>query len=252
MIDMDGTVYKGGNVIPGAVEFIEFLVNSEMPFVFLTNNSSSPRSYYFNKLRKMGFRVLEENVITSNIATIRYVLEKYPGKKVYPIASEDVIEEIKNAGINITDKDPDVVYLTFDKTIDYAKINAGFHFISNGAKLVATHPDDVCPTEDSYDVDIGPFIRLFESISGCKAEIVGKPNRLMLEMAAVEMGVQIEEAVMIGDRLYTDIKMASEACISSILVLTGETSKKDLETSEIKPTYVLESVSDIPRFLCED
>jgi HAD superfamily hydrolase (TIGR01450 family) len=252
MIDMDGTVYKGGNVIPGAVEFVEFLVNNEIPFVFLTNNSSSPRSYYFNKLSKMGFRVLEENVITSNIATIRYVLEKYPGKKVYPIASEDVIEEIKNAGINVTDKDPDIVYLTFDKTIDYAKINAGFHFISTGAKLVATHPDDVCPTEDSYDVDIGPFIRLFESISGCKAEIVGKPNRLMLEMAAVEMGVQIDGAVMIGDRLYTDIKMASDAHISSILVLTGETSKKDLETSEIEPTYVLESVSDIPRFLCKD
>jgi HAD superfamily hydrolase (TIGR01457 family) len=252
MIDMDGTIYKGSNVIPGAVDFVDNLRKNNIPFVFLTNNSSCPRSYYHRKLERMGFKVSEEEVITSNVATMRFVLENYPESKVFPIASDEVIKEISDAGINVTDKDPDIVYLTFDKSIDYEKINNGFHHILNGAQLIATHPDDVCPTEDSYDVDIGPFIRLFESLSGCKAKIIGKPNRLMLEMASIEMGIKPDNAVMVGDRLYTDIKMASNAGIRSILVLSGETSRKDLESSDITPTFILDSVADIPRFINED
>ncbi|MDY0224014.1 MAG: HAD hydrolase-like protein, partial [Candidatus Methanomethylophilaceae archaeon] len=124
-----------------------------------------------------------------------------------------------------------------------------YHHILAGAKLVATHPDDVCPTENSYDVDIGPFIRLFESLGGVKAEVVGKPNLLMLEMAAKEMNVSKDHVVMVGDRLYTDIKMAFDARTPSILVLSGETSKNDLENSDIKPTYVVDSVKDIPKLL---
>lgn len=249
MIDLDGTVYKGGNTIPGATDFIAYLVKRKIPFVFLTNNSSGPRSHYYNKLRKMGFDVSEENVLTSNTATMRYVLSKYPGKTVYPLAAPDVIKEIEAAGIKVVSKDPDIVYLTFDRTIDYGKLNNAFHFILNGARLVATHPDDVCPTEDSYDVDIGPFIRLFESLSGCKAEVIGKPNRLMLEMAASVMGVPAEGTVMVGDRLYTDMKMAHDAGTKSILVLSGETRREDLEGSELRPTHIVGSVADIPTLL---
>ncbi|MDD3378397.1 MAG: HAD-IIA family hydrolase [Candidatus Methanomethylophilaceae archaeon] len=249
MIDMDGTVYKGGNLINGAVEFIDYLKEVGIPFVFLTNNSSRNRSFYYSKLKKMGFDVLEKNVLTSNIATIRYVKDNYSGKKVFPIASEDVAEEISDSGITLSEKDPDIVYLTFDKTITYDKLNDAYHHILAGAKLVATHPDDVCPTENSYDVDIGPFIRLFESLGGVKAEVVGKPNLLMLEMAAKEMNVSKDHVVMVGDRLYTDIKMAFDAGTPSILVLSGETSKNDLENSDIKPTYVVDSVKDIPKLL---
>jgi HAD superfamily hydrolase (TIGR01450 family) len=251
MIDMDGTVYKGGDPIPGAADFISYLKEKGIPFVFLTNNSSAPRSFYYERVRKMGFDVTEDNVLTSNIAAIRYVLDRYPGKSIYPIASDAVTEEIRTAGIPITDKDPDIVYLTFDRTIDYKKINDGYHFLLGGSRLVATHPDDVCPTEDSYDVDIGPFIRLYESLTGCVAEVVGKPNRLMLDMAASEMGIDPAGAVMVGDRLYTDIRMAEDAGIGSVLVLSGETCRKDLEGSDIRPTYVVDSVADIPSLLEE-
>lgn len=249
MLDLDGTVYKGGELIPGAVGFIEALKDRGIPFVFLTNNSSEPRRYYVGKLRAMGFDISDENVITSNIATIRYVSEHRRGSKVYPIASPEVIEEIAVAGIAVSDDDPDIVYLTFDRTVDYDKINRGYHHILAGAELIATHPDDLCPTEDSYDVDIGPFIRLFESLTGCQAAIIGKPNRLMLEMAAEEMGIPCEDAVMVGDRLYTDMKMAHEAGIASILVLSGETALGDLEGTDIKPTHVVASVADIPELL---
>jgi len=240
MIDMDGTVYKGRNVIPGSIEFIEYLKEHEFPFVFLTNNSSRARSYYLDKVRSMGFDVEEKNVLTSNIATMRYVLDKYPGKTVFPLAADDVIDEMKSYGLNISYKDPDIVYLTFDKTLDYTKLNEAFHHIQKGARLVA---------KDSYDVDIGPFIRLFESLSGVKAEVIGKPNRMMLQMAATEMGINPGGAVMIGDRLYTDIRMASDAGIASILVLSGETSASDLVDSDVKPTYILDSVAEIPSML---
>jgi HAD superfamily hydrolase (TIGR01457 family) len=246
MIDMDGTVYKGGDLIPGAVEFICALKEKKIPFVFLTNNSSNARTYYYEKIRRMGFDVELDNVLTSTIATIRYIKKNREGKKVFPIATPNVEAEIRDSGIPISETDPDIVLLTFDRTITFDKLNRAFHFILGGAELIATHPDDLCPTEDSYDVDIGPFIRLFESLSGCKANIIGKPNRLMLEMAAAEMGVPAERTIMVGDRLYTDIRMAYDAGTTSILVLTGETSTEDLLTSEVKPTFVLDSVADIP------
>ncbi len=249
MLDLDGTVYKGAELIPGATDLIGYLDEQGIPFVFLTNNSAAPRRYYLEKLTGMGFDIEERHIITSNIAALRFVAERRPGAGVYPIASSEVSGEIAAAGIRIDGTRPDIVYLTFDRTIDYGKINKGFHHILDGAELIATHPDDLCPTEDSYDVDIGPFIRLFESLSGCRAEVIGKPNRLMLEMAAAEMGVPLRETVMVGDRLYTDIRMACDAGIDSILVLSGETGPDDLESSGVRPTHVVGSVADIPELL---
>jgi HAD superfamily hydrolase (TIGR01457 family) len=249
MIDMDGTVYKGGDLIPGATDFIGALKSKGIPFVFLTNNSSHSRHYYYNKLVRMGFDVEMENVLTSNIATIRFVLSERPGRRVYVVGSPDVIEEVRSAGIDVVEDDPDIVYLTFDRTITYDKINKAYKALMKGAELIATHPDDVCPTETDYDIDIGPFIRMFETMCQTVATVIGKPNRLMLEMAAREMGVDPGRTVMVGDRLYTDIRMGELAGISTILVLSGETSEKDLEESDIVPTHVLDSVADISALL---
>lgn len=249
MIDMDGTVYKGGNVIPGAIDFIAALKRKGIPFVFLTNNSSGPRTRYYDKLIRMGFDVSPENVLTSMTATIRFLLSERPGMSVYPVSSPEVAEEMSDAGVTLVQDDPDIVVLTFDRTITYEKINKAYRFVRDGAELIATHPDDLCPTEDSYDIDIGPFIRMFEQMCGTGATIIGKPNRLMLEMAAREMGVDPKGTVMVGDRLYTDIEMALQAGTASILVLSGETSLTDLEESGKEPTHVLGSVAEIPDML---
>ena len=246
MIDMDGTVYKGGVPIPGAREFVSFLRERGIPFVFLTNNSSHGRSFYLEKLTRLGFDVNLDNILTSTIATIRYLLTERPGRTVYLVAVPAVVEELRAAGIPLTEDDPDIVVLTFDTTITYEKINKAFHFLNSGAELIATHPDDVCPTEDSYDIDIGPFIRMFEQMCQTKATVIGKPNRLMLEMAVGELGVAPEDTVMIGDRLTTDIEMAVSAGTQSILVLSGETDREMLSRWGKNPTAVVESVADIP------
>ncbi len=205
MIDMDGTVYKGANRIDGADEFIATLRSKDIPFVFLTNNSAYCRKHYFDKLVRMGFDVTMDNVLTSTVATIRFILSERPGKKVYPIASPEVVKDLEDAGLPLSYDDPDIVLLAYDRTITFDKINAGYRFIMSGAELIATHPDDLCPTEDSYDVDIGPFIDLYRKLCDIDPIVIGKPNALMLEMSAREMGVDPERTVMVGDRLYTDI-----------------------------------------------
>ena len=246
VIDMDGTIYKGGKAIPGAPGFIDELKKRKVPFVFLTNNSAHGRRFYYEKVRGMGFDVGLENILTSTIATIRYLKGHRPGKTVYPLGSPQFNEEIRAAGITVDDRDPDIVLLAFDTTMSYEKINNAYHFLTAGSELIATHPDDLCPTEDGYDVDIGPFIRLFESITDRKATVIGKPNRRMLEMAAEAMDADVNDLVMVGDRLYTDIKMAYDNGITSVLVLTGETKMGDLEASDVKPTFIVDSVADIP------
>ncbi|MDR0334685.1 MAG: HAD-IIA family hydrolase [Methanomassiliicoccaceae archaeon] len=247
MIDMDGTVYKGDAVIPGAPEFVERLKAKKIPFVFLTNNSASDRKHYYNKLTKMGFKITVDNILTSTTATVTYIKKHYAEKTVYPLGTSKFIDEIKEAGIRIADKDPDMVLLAFDTSITYEKMNNAYQFIKKGSLFVATHPDDLCPTEQGYDVDIGPFIRFFESMTGTKATVIGKPNKLMAEMAAERMNVPLKGTVMIGDRIYTDMKMAADSGIRSIMVLTGEAKRTDLDVSEIKPTEVVNSVDDILR-----
>ena len=244
-IDMDGTVYKGMDVIPGAREFIFDLKKNGIPFTFVTNNSSKGRRYYYDKLKKMGFDVETDNVLTSGIATLRYLNQERPGKSVYPLGTESYVSEVKEYGVRIDEEHPDIVLLSFDTTITYEKINKAYQFLMDGAEFIATHPDDLCPTEDGYDVDIGPFILMFEYLTKKKATVIGKPNRLLLDMASSQMGIESDEIAMVGDRLYTDMRMAWDNGIPSILVLTGETTLDDLKDSDIKPTYVLDSVADI-------
>lgn len=246
-LDMDGTVYLGERPIPGAKEFIDSLCKAGIPFRFITNNSSHPRGFYADRLVRMGFDVKPEQVLTSAVATAAFLKGRRKGKRVYIIATPEVSQEFADQGVDLVgpDEDPDIVLLTFDTTIDYKKLNSGYHCLRAGAELIATHPDDVCPTETGYDVDIGPFIRLYESLTGNKATVIGKPNRLMLDMAALDMGVSSDSVIMVGDRLSTDIRMAMDAGIRSILVLSGETDLALLERSDVKPTYVKDSVADI-------
>ncbi|MCQ2055934.1 MAG: HAD-IIA family hydrolase [archaeon] len=244
-IDMDGTIYKGMCPIPGAVDFVRKLNEIGIPFVFVTNNSSKKREYYYEKLVGMGFDVCVENVLTSGIATLEFLKKKRRGKTVYLLGTDSYLEELEEYGIKVGDKDPDIVLLSFDKTITYEKINNAYQFLMSGAEFIATHPDDLCPTENGYDVDVGPFIAMFNYLTQKEPIIIGKPNSILLDMAASVMNVRLNEIAVVGDRLYTDIKMALDNGVPSILVLTGETDKNDLKNSSISPTMTFDSVADI-------
>lgn len=245
VLDMDGTVYLGEKPIPGALEFITALKERGIPFRFLTNNSSNRRGVYSARLNRMGFGVDDSAVLTSTVATLRYILREHPGKSVYPVGVPGFVEEVLESGIVIDEDDPDIVLLAFDRTITYEKINRAYNLLKRGKTFIATHPDDLCPTESGFDIDIGPFIRMFEQMTGTTATVIGKPNRLMLEMAASEMGCEVDDVIMVGDRLYTDIRMAFDNDVTSVAVLSGETTLEDIEASDIKPTFVCDTVGDI-------
>ena len=200
---------------------------------------------YFEKLSKMGFDVDMRNVLTSGTAALRFLKDNRQGKTVYVVGTQSYMEDVKEYEIPLDDVNPDIVLLSFDRELTYEKINKAYAFIKKGAEYIATHPDDLCPTEDDYDVDIGAFIAMYRYLLNKEPLVIGKPNRLLLEMAAAEMGIEPEEVAMVGDRLYTDIRMAYDNGLQSILVLTGETKLEDLEHSDVKPTYVLDSVADI-------
>ena len=251
VFDMDGTIYLGERPIPGAVEFISELNRRGVDYRFLTNNSSHGRRFYSDRLARMGFDVDPSSILTSTVATAAYIRDRHPGCSVYPVGVPDFVEEVVSAGIPIDEDDPDIVLLAFDRTITYEKINRAYRLLKKGEAFIATHPDDLCPAEDGYDIDIGPFIRMFEQMTGAKATVIGKPNPAMLKMAAKDMGCDITDIVMVGDRLYTDIKMAYDCGIRSVAVLSGETTREDIAGSDIVPTYVLDSVSDISRILTD-
>lgn len=243
---MDGTLYKGENPIEGAREFVSMLKERGIPFRFLTNNSSHPCSFYADRLKRLGFDADPSDVLSSTVATARFITSERTGKKVRVLASPAVGKELSELGVNDCGEDvPDIVLLTFDTTITYDKLNRAYHEIMAGAELVATHPDDVCPTEDAYDVDIGPFIRLFETLCRTEATVIGKPSYRMLAMAALEMGVDPSDVVMVGDRLSTDIRMGELAGTRTILVMSGETDRALLESSDAKPTFIADSVARI-------
>lgn len=244
-LDMDGTVYIGKKPIPGAAEFVRGLKERKIPFVFLTNNSSKGRAEYYEKLRSMDFDVGIENVLTSGTAALMFLSQKRSGKGVYIVGTESYMNDAKEFGIRLDDENPDIVLLSFDRELTYEKINKSYKFIKNGAEFIATHPDDLCPAEDGYDVDIGAFLAMYGKVLDAKPLIIGKPNRLLLEMAASAMNLDISEIAMVGDRLSTDIKMAQDCGIESVLVLSGEAKLEDLKDGKYRPTYVVESVADI-------
>ncbi|MGN1045168.1 MAG: HAD-IIA family hydrolase [Candidatus Methanomethylophilaceae archaeon] len=251
VFDMDGTVYIGERPIPGAVEFISELNRRGIDYRFLTNNSSHGRRFYSDRLTRMGFDIDPSSILTSTAATAAFVKDRYPGCSVYPVGVPDFVEEIGSAGIPVDGDDPDIVLLAFDRTITYDKINRAYKLLKKGKTFIATHPDNLCPAEDGYDIDIGPFIRMFEQMTGAEATVVGKPNPAMLEMAAKDMGCGMEDIVMVGDRLYTDIRMAYDCGVRSVAVLSGEMTREDISGSDIVPTYICDSVSDILRILPE-
>lgn len=248
MIDMDGTLCKGWDVIPGSPGFIDRLRGKGIPFVLLTNNSSSSRDGYLKKMRSLGFNIEMKNILTSTTATLLFLENMRPGMSVYPLGTEEFMSELKERDIPVSEE-ADIVLLAFDRSITYEKINTAYHLLMRGAELVCTHPDRLCPTEGGYDVDIGPFIDLFQGLTGCEPVIIGKPGRSMVEMAARHMGVREGDMAMVGDRLYTDMRMAEDNGIMSILVLTGETDPEDLSSSDIEPDVIAASVAELTDLL---
>lgn len=246
---MDGTFYLGDHLLPGALEFMAYLEEKEIDYLFLTNNSSKHGGIYAEKIRKMGFDVDENRIFTSGEATTIYLKKETSYKSIYLVGTRALEDEFIHAGFHLTDRNPDAVVLGFDTTLTYEKIWKLCDFVREGLPYIATHPDFNCPTETGFMPDIGSFIALVEASTGRVPDvIVGKPHNHIVEAVVEKTGFKLDEIAMIGDRLYTDIALGRSG-IMTILVLSGETNKKDLYQSEFKPDMVFEDLAGLLKHL---
>jgi HAD superfamily hydrolase (TIGR01450 family) len=241
LIDLDGTIWIDDRLIDGADRFVKWMIGSQKKFRFITNNSSNSAQAYVKKLWSLGIQCPEDSVFTSTMAAIRYLNEQGV-RSVFPLGTPVFVQELVDAGINVSD-DAECVLLAFDKTLTYAKADHAFQLLQSGAKFVATHPDLRCPTERGYSLDCGAMLAMLECASGRKATVLGKPKPLFIEMALNELGARPEDAIIIGDRIYTDMQMGVDAGIRTALVLSGETKVADELPFPID--YILSNIGEL-------
>lgn len=251
LLDLDGTLYREDEPLPGAIELLRLFRKRGHRFALCSNNSSAPPQARLERLQRMGFDVERRRILTSLDVLLAHLREKWSGATVYAVATRAVQAFLGDEGVRLGDR-ADVVVLTYDTELTYAKLARAHELLSAGAGYVATHPDIVCPTRRGDVPDCGAFIALLAECAGRRPEVLGKPHRPMLEAALRQTGASPEQAVVVGDRLYTDIRMANDGGVRSILVFTGEATPDDLRLSPYQPTYALPGVHDLAARLAAD
>ena len=246
--DLDGTLYLEDLLFDGILNLINKLKSFQKKIFFLSNNSSISTKEYLLKLEQLGLDTVVENIILSIHPTIQYLKEKKI-KKIYLLGTKSLQSEFIEKGFEITDKDPEIVVLGFDKELTYEKLVKASYFLQDDLPYIATHPDKVCPTRRGYIPDAGAIISLLFEATGKNPKTFGKPNKEMLLFKLRELKISPKDAVIVGDRLYTDIKMGKEAGVTTICVLSGETSREMIEKSEIKPDIILNKATDLINIL---
>ena len=264
ILDMDGTIYLDRTPIPGAIDFVRWLKTNRKDFVLLTNNSSKSSETYYKTLSYMGFEIDRANLCTSNNATILFLKDRLSGKRILFMGTSDAAEEYKKQGVDIAlpfdrcmDTTYDAVVLGYDTGLSYEKLKNFCHWVRKGLFYISTHPDINCPSLEGPLPDNGAMIALIRASTGRNPDVIlGKPQAEMLQILLRRFGREKSETLIIGDRLYTDIRMGVENGVDSLLVLTGETKEESILkalTSEgvdtAFPTFVSRSLSEMLAFV---
>jgi HAD superfamily hydrolase (TIGR01450 family) len=246
--DLDGTVYLGDTLLPGAAETIARLRAEGSRITFVTNNPLHRAAEYARRLTALGVPATAADVVTSLDSLVGYLRSRHPGAAVLTVAETLVDETLHAAGHRVVTRPEDagVVVVSFDRTFDYAKLNAAYRAVRAGAVIVATNPDPFCPTPDGGIPDCAAMLAAVEACTGRRAEaVVGKPSRHMADAFLDRLGVAVSDSVMVGDRLLTDVAMARTTGMASVLSLGGATSPADLATSEIQPDFVVDHLTEL-------
>ena len=249
LLDMDGTLYLGNQLFESVTDFLALIKEKGGRYMFLTNNSSKSADAYVEKLGRLGIKAEPRDFFSSTEATIRYLLKNgYKDKRIYAFGTRSFRKQLADAGLNITDKyekDIDVLLCGFDTELTFEKLDDASRLLFDGVEFIATHPDWVCPTEYGSVPDCGSVCQMLTIATGKKPLVIGKPKPEMVYAALEVSGFRAEDAVMIGDRIYTDIACGVNAGIDTILVLSGETTAEEAAKSDIVPTRICANVKEI-------
>ncbi|MFQ5796728.1 MAG: HAD-IIA family hydrolase [Candidatus Bipolaricaulia bacterium] len=245
LIDMDGVLVRGHDLIPGADVFIERLKSTGRKFLILTNNSERTPQDLEHRLRGLGLKVTSDHLYTSALATARFLATQHPKGTAFVIGESGLMEALHDVGYVITEYHPDYVVVGDTPHYDYGRITQAIRLIRDGARLIATNPDVTGPSEMGIVPATGALVALIEKSTGRQAYFVGKPNPLMMRTALRQLGEHSENTVMVGDRMDTDVVVGIESGLETILVLTGVTRREDVDRFPYRPTRIVDSVAAI-------
>jgi 4-nitrophenyl phosphatase len=243
LIDLDGVIYTGDTPIPGAARFLQHLRDTGRAFRCITNNSTLGAGQFVAKLRAMGMPVGPDDVLTSSQATARYLRERFgQGTRVMAIGEEGLVQALLGAGFRLVDRSPDVVVCGLDRRLTYDRLTRACLALRAGVPLVATNPDIALPTEHGFLPGTGAMVAYLQTATGIAPQVIGKPEATMLLQAMELAGATPAETAIVGDGLRTDILAGARAGISTILVLTGLSTRAELPAAPVQPDYVFEDL----------
>ena len=249
LFDMDGTLYLGNRLYDFTLELLDTLKKTGRNYLFMTNNSSKSVEDYVAKLEKLGIKATREDFMTSSQATAFYLHKHHEGRKLYVCGTESLKAELRREGFTVTANidEVDCIVMGFDTELTFQKLHDVSYLLLTRPDLpyIATNPDYVCPTEFGSVPDCGSVCDMIYNATKKRPVVIGKPTPLMPELAMEKLGMSKDETCVVGDRIYTDVKSGLNAGITSILVLSGETTVEILEASSDKPHLVLEDASEI-------
>jgi HAD superfamily hydrolase (TIGR01450 family) len=251
---MDGTLYLDEQLLPGAADLIAHFCEREIPYLFLTNNSSRSHRDYLERLERLKIPATREQVLTSGDATIDYLLQETPHRSCYLVGTPTLAEDFRAAGLELREDAPDCVVVAYDTTFDYGKLEIACRLLFEGKPYYATHPDKTCITQRGLIPDIAAIIAACEAVTGRVPKILGKPAPEMVRAALRRVDCEEHATAIVGDQLDTDMVMGQHSELLSVLVMTGETSEQRLQDSpaEQRPDLVARGVDEVLEWLLQE
>lgn len=246
LIDLDGTAYRGSEVIQETIDFVTRLKEKNIAFMFVTNNSSVTEQDVVFKLNNMGYEIDDSNVITTSRSTASYISDNISSPLVYTIGSHGLISALNDANIPLVEdyKQANTVVVGLDRQVDYDKFSYACLAIRNGATFISTNPDVAIPSEIGFLPGNGALTKLIEHSTGQDAIFIGKPEKYIMQAALKKMKLKVEDVCMIGDNYYTDISAGINMGMDTIFVNTGLTTLEDIKKMAILPTHCCETLLD--------
>ena len=254
LFDMDGTLYLGNRLYPFTIELLQKIRKTGGQYLFLTNNSSKSVADYVKKLGNMGITATPKEFLTSSQATAYYLRKHHNGKILYVCGTNSLKAELRSHGFAVTEnaQEAQCIVMGFDTELTFQKLkDVSWLLATRDIPYIATNPDLVCPTEFGSVPDCGSVCEMIFNATGKRPVVIGKPSPLMIQLAMENAGCKKEETCVVGDRIYTDIRCGLNAGVTSILVMSGETTKEILDASEVKPHLVLQDAGEIMKALKE-